>query len=96
MASTCWTVFSIGRRYSVSAMAYCGLGLAVLCLSPGPAQVHACDDENPCADGETCCNGNCIPESYVCCEDGSSGDGETCTCCAECQSSCSPSTVVCE
>ena len=97
MARTCWTVLSIGRRYLVSAMAYCGLGLAVICLSPAPAQVHACDDENPCGDGETCCNGSCIPASYVCCGDGSSGPSETCYCCTGCESTCTaPSTVACE
>ena len=38
-----------------------------------------------CPEGEQCCEDKeCIPASYICCEDGSNGNAETCECCDDC------------
>lgn len=92
---------SFGERYVAAGFVYAGLGLVMLALSNGPSRALAntgCDGEyNFCPPGEICCHGHCIPDTHVCCDDGTSGPAETCTCCTGCQEECSdPSTVVCE
>ncbi|MFG0332359.1 MAG: hypothetical protein ACF8TS_03260 [Maioricimonas sp. JB049] len=91
---------SFGGRYAIAALFYLGLGLIVISTSQAPAPAlgsGGCDGENPCAQGYYCCQGECVPDDYVCCGDGTSGPSDTCSCCTGCTESCSePSTLVCE
>ncbi len=91
---------SFGGRFGAAALFYFGLGLIILGLSPRPTVAHAsgdCSGEDPCGEGYFCCHGTCIPEDYVCCDDGTNGPAETCVCCTGCTEECSdPSTLVCE
>jgi hypothetical protein len=34
-----------------------------------------------CPDGQQCCGGECISEDLLCCDDGTSGNESTCSCC---------------
>ncbi len=97
-----WSIGSLGRRYVLASLVYMGLGVMVAGALPAP-ETHAsgteCDGETPCSSGEQCCDGNCIPDTYVCCYDGTSGPGDTCACCTTCESEegCTdPPTVQCE
>lgn len=91
---------SFGGRFWLAGLFYLGLALVVAGVQPETARVYAtsnCDGENPCGSGYFCCHGNCIPNGYVCCDDGSNGPSSTCICCTGCESQCSePSTLVCE
>lgn len=51
-----------------------------------------------CPDGQQCCGGECISEDYICCEDGTYGDAETCECLC-CDDDCGPegtTTIICD
>jgi len=49
-----------------------------------------------CPEGQQCCGGTCISEVDICCEDGTYGDADTCSCCKDCtESSCVLSTISC-
>ncbi len=92
---------SLGRSYLAAAAIYTGLGLLVLSALPGEGYVKASDScdgySTTCAEGYYCCHGTCVPNDYVCCDDGTNGPGSTCACCTGCTESCSsPSTVACE
>jgi hypothetical protein len=43
-----------------------------------------------CGSGQQCCNGVCIDEDDICCDDGTYGNSNTCSCCDN-TLSCSPS-----
>lgn len=93
--------FSFGGMYVPAAMFYVGLGLIVLGFSPQPTVAYAtgdCTAENPsCPPGYFCCSGTCVPDNYVCCDDGTSGPSDMCVCCTGCTENCNdPSTLVCE
>jgi|GEM_PF-2134954 len=50
-----------------------------------------------CPDGQQCCDGVCIPSDYICCEDGTYGDADSCMCL--CCDDCGPdslTTLVCD
>ena len=96
-----WNIGSLGKRYLLASLVYVGLGLIVVSALPDLPEARAsgteCDGETPCSSGEECCDGYCIPDDYVCCEDGTNGPQDTCACCAECSpTSCSQTTVQCE
>jgi len=80
-----WSTVSFGNRYVLASLVYIGLGLIVVNAMPGVSVMLAsgteCDDETPCSSGEACCDGACIPEDDLCCEDGTSGPAEDCACC---------------
>lgn len=87
-----WNTASIGRSYIISTMIYVLLGIAAIANTQSTytyATGDGCNGETPCGDDQRCCNGNCVPATTLCCEDGTSGNAETCTCCGE------PSTVSC-
>lgn len=102
MFRTMWTKASFGERYLTAALIYVGLALLLVAVAPGAsmalAQTGGCIN---CAEGTYCCGGSCIPNDYVCCEDGTSGPSQTpggqmCGCCTGCQSTCSkPPSYVC-
>jgi len=50
-----------------------------------------------CPDGQQCCGGECISEDYLCCEDGTYGDANSCEClcCEDCGSD-SLTTIMCD
>lgn len=99
MTLAIWSVLSLGNRHFAAALMYSGLGLLLWGLHPGAtaAQANCNGAEEACPEGQVCCHGTCIPDSHVCCEDGSSGDGQYCLCCTGCEDpECTdPSTVVC-
>ena len=99
MFQTCWKMLSLGGRYFPAIVMYTGLGLVLWGTLPNPpSALAACDGpEEGCSEGEICCDGTCVPNWYVCCEDGSSGDSGFCACCTGCvDSTCTElSTVVC-
>lgn len=92
-----WKAASLGDRYLASALTYIGLGTMLWGLVPGPASVVASCSSEACGAGEKCCGGTCVPEDYVCCEDGSSGPGDRCFCCSDCtESTCTnPTSLQC-
>jgi len=97
--SVCW--ISPGRNYLAAAAIYAGLGVMMLnALPDGSTFVHAndsCGGSNSCAEGTYCCHGVCIPQNFICCDDGTSGSAEQCVCCTGCTETCStPSTIACE
>jgi len=99
MIDRIWTFVSLGERPLAAGVMYLGLGLMLAALLPGPAAaVAACDPYVTCNPGYVCCGGGCVPEDYVCCDDGSSGPGSTCICCTGCEEgTCTePSTLVCD
>jgi hypothetical protein len=84
-------LFSFGEKYFLASFIYIGLGLVVSNLLPPNKPLQASGSGCPevvCPPGNICCQGNCIPDSYVCCDDGSSGpgtteDGKTCGYCSD-------------
>lgn len=88
------------KQYFWAAMVYFGLGVMLIGAMPDAsvrAQSGGCDGETPCGSGETCCNGTCIPTSFVCCGDGTFGPSDSCTCCTGCTSPCEgTSTLQCQ
>ena len=98
MWKTFWKALSFGERGVAAASVYLGLGLLLAALDPVSTPLVAeCDPYTSCPPGSYCCHGNCVPENYVCCEDGSSGPGDACVCCTGCyESTCvERSTIVC-
>lgn len=88
MWTSIWKVVSFGERGVAALSVYLGLGLMLAALDLVSTPVVAgCDPYTICPPGYYCCHGNCVPENYVCCEDGSSGPGETCACCTGCYES---------
>jgi hypothetical protein len=96
--SRLWSIVSLGRRYLVASVFYVGLGLILGNVMPDVPSARAsggsCGPENPCGSGEICCVGTCVPDTYVCCEDGTSGPGATCICCSP--GGGQPTSVFCE
>lgn len=90
---------SLGDRPLAAALAYFGLGLMLWAALPEaqPALAGCNGPEEGCPAGYKCCHGDCVPDSYVCCGDGSYGPGATCFCCSTCaDSACtSPTTLLC-
>ena len=83
---------SFGQNYLAASFIYLGLTIIVYDNLPVyPPQVIAQTTGCPevsCPSGQKCCLGQCIPDFYLCCEDGSNGppadsDGE-CFCCKNC------------
>jgi hypothetical protein len=98
MLQTAWNVVSFGERHFAATLAYLGLGLMLCALLSGSTPpLSGCDAYTPCEPGFKCCHGECVPDDYVCCEDGSAGPGESCFCCSDCaESSCTnPTTLLC-
>ncbi len=81
-----WIVGSLGRRYILASVTYVGLAIFVISVTPSVPEVHAsgseCSEEDPCGAGEQCCDGYCIDENLLCCDDGTNGSSTTCLCCA--------------
>lgn len=78
-------------RYVVSGLAYCVLGIASLVLladtsAPVSASVM-------CPYGTFDCRGSCIPDSSICCADGTSGNSSECCCCSNSESE--PDSIFC-
>lgn len=50
-----------------------------------------------CPDGQQCCGGGCVSSDLLCCEDGTSGNADTCMClcCENCDAN-SVTTIICE
>jgi len=71
---------SWGGRYVISGLTYCMVGIAAL--------FFVADTSPPVAASVVCpygtfdCQGTCIPDSSICCADGTSGDSSTCCCCS--------------
>lgn len=91
---------SLGGRYWISSLLYGGMTLVTLGLWPEVPQLQAsgCGGSMPsCPEGYYCCHGTCISEDYVCCDDGTTGPGDSCVCCTGCTTSqCyNTSTVAC-
>jgi len=88
MLTIAWNWMSLGKRYPASACLYLAAGLALSSLLPGTTSaVASCGYETPCLSGEICCGGQCVPEDYICCADGSAGPAENCYCCSGCEDS---------
>jgi len=90
---------SLGGQFWLTSLLYIGIGSLLLAVAPDPPSAMA--DGTPygeCEDDETECGGECIPDTNVCCDDGTYGDSETCVCCTGCtESACyNDSTVACE
>ncbi len=77
-----WDGVSLGRRYMLASCVYMALALLLLCTMPG--FVGSVWASGGCEEGEMECGGNCIPEDWLCCDDGTSGDPATCACCEAC------------
>ena len=101
LQKTC-DVASLGKRYILSAMIYAGFALVLASILPDTPEAMAQSGGDcvpgECPAGEQCCDGVCIPDTDVCCEDGTSGPSETCFCCTGCEESecIEVSTVVCD
>jgi hypothetical protein len=99
MLNSTWKFATLGGRHAAAATMYLGLGLMLWGLLPGPAPLLAgCDGpEEGCSPGYMCCHGSCVPEDYICCEDGSAGPAGECLCCTNCaESTCTdPPTLIC-
>lgn len=100
-------VLSLGCRYYAASLLYFGLALLLAGALPYPTQAHAQTSgcpEQACPIGQKCCQGHCIPNSDVCCDDGSHGPsssgGKNCgcvACCTDAQcTSYEPTTYKCE
>jgi hypothetical protein len=90
---------SLGGQFWLASMLYTGLGFLILALAPEfPSAMADGNIYNPCPEGQINCGGSCIPNTMICCEDGTSGDAETCVCCTGCaDAQCTnQSTIVCE
>lgn len=89
---------SFGRSLSQATALYLLLGSLMLIFAPDPPSALAQGSGGGCGPGMKDCNGTCIEDYYVCCEDGTYAPGDTCTCCTGCDSSecIDESTVVCE
>ncbi|QDU37415.1 hypothetical protein Mal4_17270 [Maioricimonas rarisocia] len=87
---------SFRGRYYTAALFYIGLSLVLMGTVTAPGTGLASPSESGCGPGETECQGNCIPEDYLCCDDGSYGPAENCGCCTECESCGGSSTYMCE
>lgn len=98
MANRSLAVVSMGRRYLFSSFVYIGLALIMMSAIHEPQVAFGdCDAKNPCGAGEICCQGTCISDTNICCDDGTYGPSDTCTCCTGCTEACSsPSTIACE
>ncbi len=89
MLGRMWIAASFGKRYLLASLIYAGLALALVCAVPASLMPVAtasgteCDAETPCMEGYYCCDGSCIMEYMICCDDGTSGTPETCQCCGE-------------
>jgi hypothetical protein len=81
---TIWNVLSLGRRYVAGALVYAGLALILASAVPDPSPAVAegteCGPYTPCPEGSQCCHGTCIPNDYVCCDDGTNGPSASCGC----------------
>lgn len=75
-----WLIASAGGRYFTATVVYCGLALLMAVSAPVLPKSIAQSSCN-CSAGEKCCNGTCVPETYVCCSDGTSGDEQQYCCC---------------
>lgn len=95
MALRTWNIASLGRRYLLSSLMYLGLAIMMISLiQPESVALGECDAKNGCESGMKCCEGVCIPEDYLCCEDGTSGPSDNCVCCSTC-SACGIATIAC-
>jgi len=88
---------SFGGQFWLLALLYAGIGCLFLAFAPAPPAAYAQGSAGGCGPGQKECNGSCIDEDYVCCEDGTSGPGDSCACCTGCvDSNCvSESTLIC-
>ena len=82
-----WRMASFGGQYLPSGLIYLGMAFMVWGTVPDVnlrAQAGGSCDENACPAGYYCCVGVCIPESSICCGDGTNGDATNCSCCTGC------------
>lgn len=87
MLNTLLRYSSFGKRYFLASIVYLGLALILAGMEPRLSIALAagsCDGESPCQSGEQCCNGTCIPDTDICCGDGTHGDSASCGCCYNC------------
>ena len=82
---------SFGQNYFAASLVYLGLTLIICVTLPMSSHVRAQTNGCPeasCSSGQKCCHGICIPDSYICCEDGSNGPSANsygeCGCCRNC------------
>jgi hypothetical protein len=92
---------SLGGQYTAAALVYFGITLLLAgstFLDPTPtlAQTNSCyyfvltegiPAQVPgCPAGQQCCMYSCIPDSHICCENGTHGPADRCEClcCAGC------------
>ena len=93
-----WAV-SLGGQYWLSSLFYVGMGCLLIVITPKLKTAMADGTAYlPCPEGQIPCGGDCISDTMICCEDGTSGNSETCVCCTGCsESTCTnESTVKCE
>ena len=74
-------VASVRGRYGRAGLAYLVLGIACF-MTINDTATPATATLTVCPDGFYSCQGICVPNTYICCTDGTFGDSSACCCCS--------------